>query len=119
MFTALATQASSATEAVLLISLAMFFLSVGVAAKWTLITAVASQSYCTSLAGLQNFGGYLGGTVSPIVTGYVVDVTGSFVIALAIGAAMTGLGALVLLVMLKDPISAEDLLPGPVATLAE
>jgi MFS family permease len=118
-FTALSTQASSGTEAVLLISLAMFFLSAGVAAKWTLITAVAPQSYCTSLAGLQNFGGYLGGTVSPIVTGYVVDVTGSFVIALAIGAAMTGLGALVLLVMLKDPIAADDLLPQPPPALAE
>jgi MFS family permease len=117
--TALATQATGATEAVLLISLAMFFLTAGVAAKWTLITAVAPQSYCTSLAGLQNFGGYIGGTVSSIVTGYVVDMTGSFVIALAIGAAMTVLGSLVLLVMLKDPIAADDLLPRPVPTPAE
>ena len=74
----------------------MFFLSLGIAGKWTLITAVAPQSYCTSVASIQNFGGYIGGTVSPIVTGFVVDVTGSFVIALAIGAAITILGAVLL-----------------------
>jgi cyanate permease len=74
----------------------MFFLSLGIAGKWTLITAVAPQSYRTSLASIQNFGGYIGGTVSPIVTGFVVDTTGSFVIALAIGAAITVLGAAML-----------------------
>ena len=107
--TGLTTLASDATEAVLLLSLAQFFLNVSVAGKWSLTTAVAPQSYCTSIAGLMNFGGYLGGTVSPIVTGYVVDVTGSFVIAFAIGGVMTVVGALALYIMLKAPISTEDL----------
>jgi MFS family permease len=109
LFTALTTTASNATEAVLLMSLAQFFLSAGIAGKWALTTATAPQSYCTSIAGLMNFGGYLGGTVSPIVTGYVVDVTGSFVIAFAIGAGMSVIGALALYFMLKAPITAADL----------
>ena len=59
----------------------------------------------------MNFGGYLGGTVSPVVTGYVVDVTGSFVIAFAIGAGMSLIGAMALYFMLKAPITAADLAP--------
>ena len=111
LFTGLMTTASNATEAVILMSLAQFFLSAGIAGKWALTTATAPQSYCTSIAGLMNFGGYLGGTVSPVVTGYVVDVTGSFVIAFAIGAGMSLIGAMALYFMLKAPITSADLAP--------
>ena len=109
VFTCAATQAGTATVAVILISLAMYFLAFGVAGKWTMITAVAPQSYCTSVAGLQNFGGYIGGTVSPWVTGYVVDVTGSFTMALAIGAGVTVLGAAILHFLVRTPIGAVEL----------
>jgi cyanate permease len=70
---------------------------------------VAPQSYCTSVASIQNFGGYIGGTVSPLVTGIVVDLTGSFVIALAIGAGITILGAVILQTVVRVPISSEAL----------
>ena len=109
LFTVAATMAGSPTQAIVFISLAMFFLSLGIAGKWTLITAVAPQSYCTSVASIQNFGGYLGGTVSPIVTGFVVDVTGSFVIALSIGAAITVLGAALLQLLVRSQITSADL----------
>ncbi len=109
LFTIIATTATSGTTAVIWISGAMFFLSLGIAGKWTLITAVAPQSYCTSVASIQNFGGYIGGTVSPLVTGMVVDMTGSFVIALAIGAGITVLGAIILQTAVRTPISAEAL----------
>lgn len=119
MFTVAATTAANGTQAVVYISLAMFFLSLGIAGKWTLITAVAPQSYCTSVASIQNFGGYIGGTVSPIVTGFVVDVTGSFVIALAIGAAITILGAGLLQFMVRTPIGAVELDGLPVVAVAD
>jgi nitrate/nitrite transporter NarK len=109
VFTVTATTAGSPTQAIVYISLAMFFLSVGISAKWTLITAVAPQSYCTSVASIQNFGGYIGGTVSPIATGFVVDVTGSFVIALAIGAGITILGAVLLQTLVRSQITSADL----------
>ncbi len=108
-FTMIATTAGNATEAVIYISCAMYFLSFGVSGKWVMLTAVAPQSYCTSVASIQNFGGYLGGTVSPLVTGFVVDQTGSFVIALAIGAGMTLLGAIAMQLLVRDPIGAEEL----------
>ena len=111
-FTIIAATASNASSAVVFISAAMFFLSVGIAGKWTLITAVAPQSYCTSVASIQNFGGYLGGTVSPLVTGVVVDMTGSFVAALAIGAGVTILGALILQLVVRRPITSAELEAG-------
>jgi MFS family permease len=119
VFTITATQAHGATQAVVLISAAMFFLAFGIAGKWTLITAVAPQSYCTSVASIQNFGGYLGGTVSPIVTGFVVDRTGSFVVALAIGAAMTVTAAALLHFLVREPIEAADLEGAVVPVAAE
>jgi MFS family permease len=109
VFTVTATTAGSPTQAIVYISLAMFFLAVGISGKWTLITAVAPQSYCTSVASIQNFGGYIGGTVSPIVTGFVLDVTGSFVIALAIGAGITILGAVLLQTLVRSQITSADL----------
>lgn len=108
-FTIAATTATDATQAVVFISAAMFFLSLGIAGKWTLITAVAPQSYCTSVASIQNFGGYLGGTASPLVTGMVVDLTGSFVAALAIGAGITILGAVILQLGVRSPITSAEL----------
>ncbi len=121
LFTIIAATATNATAAVIFISAAMFFLSLGIAGKWTLITAVAPQSYCTSVASIQNFGGYIGGTVSPLVTGIVVDVTGSFVTALAIGAGVTVAGALILQFVVRTPITTAELeaggsLPATVAT---
>jgi sugar phosphate permease len=119
LFTGWTITASNATEAVILMSFAQFFLSASVAGKWALTTATAPQSYCTSIAGLMNFGGYLGGTVSPVVTGYVVDVTGSFVIAFAIGAGMSLIGAMALYFMLKTPITAADLASEPALPAGE
>jgi cyanate permease len=57
------------------------------------VTAVTPQAYTASAASNQNFAGFLGGTLSPILTGFIVDVTGSFVVALGIGAAITLIGA--------------------------
>jgi MFS family permease len=111
LFTGIAMTAHSGGAAVTFMSAAMFFLSLGIAGKWTLITAVAPQSYATSAASIQNFGGYIGGTVSPIATGMVVDATGSFVLALAIGAIVTVMGACILVFMLRSPISVADLEP--------
>jgi sugar phosphate permease len=119
VFTYAATEATAAASAVILISAAMYFLSFGIAGKWTMITAVAPQSYCTSVASLQNFGGYLGGTASPWVTGYVVDKTGSFTGALAIGAAITVVGAALLHFLVRTPIGAAELEGEVAAAVAE
>ncbi len=93
MFTALAALATGAGTAITCIAISMFCMQFGITCKWILVTAVTPQAYCASAASNQNFAGFLGGTLSPILTGFIVDVTGSFVVALAIGAAITLVGA--------------------------
>jgi sugar phosphate permease len=114
MLTVGAAFASSAGLAILLVSIAVFFSNAASATIWGLVTAASPPNYVASSGSIQNFGGYLGGAVSPIVTGMVVDITGSFVVALFIGAAMAAIGALVYLVMVTRPIAGQDLEIAPI-----
>jgi MFS family permease len=108
-FTGLAANAASAGAAITFIALAMFFMQFGITCKWILVTAVTPQAYCASAASNQNFAGFLGGTLSPILTGFIVDVTGSFVIALAIGAIITLIGAAIFQFMMTSVIDEVEL----------
>jgi nitrate/nitrite transporter NarK len=92
-FTGLAAVATTPWLAVTAIACSMFCMQFGITCKWILVTAVTPQAYCASAASNQNFAGFLGGTCSPIATGFIVDQTGSFVVALAIGALFTLIGA--------------------------
>jgi MFS family permease len=112
LFTALAAYSSGPGAAILWISLAMFFLWSAVAAKWTLVTAVSPQDYCASCSSIQNFGGFVGGACSPVLTGLIVDWTGSFVLALAIGGIFMTLAAVIFYFMVGDPITDADLTSG-------
>lgn len=109
LFTALAAYSAGPGLAILWISLAMFFLYFAVAAKWTLITAVSPQAYCSSCSSIQNFGSYVGGTLSPVLTGLIVDRTGSFVLALATGGIIMTAGAAIYYFMVGGPITEADL----------
>jgi MFS family permease len=108
-FTGLAAVATSAAAAVTFISLSMFFMQFGITCKWILVTAVTPQAYCASAASNQNFAGFLGGTLSPILTGFIVDTTGSFVVALAIGAIITLIGAALFQFMMTTVIEEGEL----------
>jgi len=108
-FTGLAAVATTAGAAIAAIAIAMFFMQFGITCKWILVTAVTPQAYCASAASNQNFAGFLGGTLSPILTGFIVDVTGSFVVALAIGAAITLTGAAIFQFMMTTVIDEAEL----------
>jgi MFS family permease len=109
LFTAFAALSTAPAPAILWISLAMFFLYFAVAAKWTLITAVSPQDFCGSCSSIQNFGSYLGGACSPVITGLIVDRTGSFVIALAVGGIVMAVGAAIYFFMVGTAITDTDL----------
>jgi len=109
LFTALAAYSTEPGPAILWISIAMFFLYFAVAAKWTLITAVSPQNYCASCSSIQNFGSYLGGSCSPLLTGLIVDRTGSFVLALAVGAVIMITGAAIYYFLVRFPVTDADL----------
>jgi MFS family permease len=109
VFTGLAAIATSAGMAITCISVSMFCMQFGITCKWILVTAITPQAYCASAASNQNFAGFLGGTLSPILTGFIVDMTGSFVLALAIGAAITLVGAALFQFMMTTVIDETEL----------
>lgn len=103
LFTIPAAYTPSTPLAVLYISLAMFFVNMASGGAWALVSVAAPRHLVGSLGSLQNFGGYLGGSFAPFITGVVVDKTHSFVDALVISAVIAFAAALVYLFVVRDP----------------
>ena len=103
-FTVPAAYTPNLTMAVIYISGAMFFVNLASGGSWAMVSVAAPRRLVASLGGLKNFGGYLGGSAAPVITGMVVDATGSFVNALLISAAVSVTGALFYLFVVKNPI---------------
>jgi hypothetical protein len=56
---------------------------------------------------MQNFGGFLGGALAPIATGFIAQAT-SFVPALLTAAGIAFVGAMAYLLLVKKPIPEQD-----------
>lgn len=85
---------SSTAMAVAGISGALFFIHFAGTSGWGYAQAVSPSRYVASLSALQNFAGFLIASAGPVLTGWLLDRTGSFGIALGICSAVTLLGAL-------------------------
>jgi sugar phosphate permease len=107
LFTVPAAYTPSLTMAILYISLAMYFINLASGGSWALVSVAAPRRLVASLGSLQNFGGYLGGSFAPIITGIIVDTTHSFVDALLISAAVAVAGALSYIFLVRAPIAEE------------
>ncbi|MDR3592494.1 MAG: MFS transporter [Negativicutes bacterium] len=91
------------------VPIAMFFMVVAISAEsicaghmWTLMTEVVPPRLVGSVGGLINSIGSAAGIFSPIVTGIIVKVTGSFTLALLMGGCSILLAAVVLLVVVPE-----------------
>jgi MFS family permease len=114
-FTVLAAGTPSNTVAVLCITVAMFLGNMSGATIWALAVVAAPAKGVGSLGGMQNFGGFLGGALAPMVTGFIVQMTHSFVPALVL-AAVVGIGsALIYLVVVQRPVDLSEDMPAQFA----
>lgn len=104
LFTIPAAYTPSLTLAIACISGAMYFINLASGSSWALVSVAAPRRLVASLGSLQNFGGYLGGSLAPIITGVIVDRTGSFVYALVIAAVVALAGAVSYVLLVRDPI---------------
>ena len=104
VFTIPAALTRDANLAVFWIALAVFCGNVSTANAWALVTATAPPNCVASLGSIQNFGGYFGGSFAPVVTGFVVERSGSFAPALILGAGVAFASALVYLFLVREPI---------------
>lgn len=103
--------APTATLAVACVSLAIFFIYFGGNAGWGLAQAMAPSHMVGSVSAIQNFGSFVFASIAPFTTGWLLDHTHSFHIALMLCAATTSLGALSYWFIVKNPIRAEAPLP--------
>jgi sugar phosphate permease len=92
-FTIPAALVESNVVAIACISIVIFLANASSACAWSLATVVAPPSRIASLGAIQNFGGFLGGALAPILTGYIAQ-SWSFVPALLTGAAIAFMGAM-------------------------
>jgi MFS family permease len=115
-FTVLAALADSNLVAVGCITVAMFLGNMSGATIWALAVVAAPAKGVGSLGGMQNFGGFLGGALAPMVTGFIVEISHSFVPALIL-AALVGVGsALIYLIVVQRPVDISEGMPMSGAT---
>jgi sugar phosphate permease len=106
VFTIPAALVESNVAAVACISLVIFLANASSACAWSLATVAAPRGSIASLGALQNFGGFLGGALAPVLTGYIAQ-TWSFVPALLTGAGIAFMGAMSYLFLVTKPIPDE------------
>ncbi|WP_245631971.1 MFS transporter [Edaphobacter aggregans] len=85
---------ASTAQAVAGISAALFFIHFGGTSGWGYVQAISPLRYVASLGALQNFASFMIASAAPVVTGWLLDRTHSFTIALGVCSAVTLLGAL-------------------------
>jgi MFS family permease len=86
LFTVAGAYAASDVLAVALLTLAVASASFATAAVNSMPIDVAPPHIVSSLVSLQNFGGNVGGSFAPLVTGMLVSASGDFTVALLVAA---------------------------------
>lgn len=108
-FTVVAALTPSNVLAVACISVVMLCAGASSAMGWALVSVCAPENNTGSIGSIMNFGGYLGGALAPLITGFIVQATGHFVAALIVGAVIGLASALAYIFILPSrPISAAD-----------
>lgn len=102
------TQVHGLGATIAIVTVALAFTSAINAMAWALAAEIAPASMVSSVSAIQNFGGYFGGALSPLVTGAIVDATGSYSIAFSLASVIGILGGACYLWWVKHPISDEE-----------
>ncbi|MGP4016384.1 MFS transporter [Saccharopolyspora sp. 5N708] len=114
MFAALVPEAWMALA---LLSFAYASLSIAGTGIWALPSDIAPSSrHVASIGGLQNFASNFAGILTPLLVGFLVDTTGSFVLPLIIIGAIALAGAANYLFLIREvePLRVPDATPGGV-----
>lgn len=108
-FTAVVAQADSTGMAVVLIGMALFCIHFAGTSCWGLIHVAVPSRMTASVGSIQNFASFLFASIAPIATGWILDTTKSFNLALAICSGVTVLGAFAYIFLVRSPIKDSDI----------
>lgn len=97
--------AQTTRAAVLLVGGALFCVHIAGTAAWGLVQAVAPPGRVASVAALQNFGSFMVASVAPWLTGFLLDRTHSFRLALLVCSGVTLGGAVAYAFLVRQPVS--------------
>ena len=86
--------------------MALFFIHFAGTSAWGLVQAAVPAQLVGSAGATQNFCSFLVASIAPVLTGWFLDRTHSFHIALTICACVTFLGAMAYLALVQKPIEA-------------
>jgi cyanate permease len=67
---------------------------------------IVDGSQVASVGAIQNFGGYFGGALSPLLTGIIADATGSYTLSFLIAGVIASLAALAYTGLVRRPLKA-------------
>ena len=94
----------TATTAVILASFALFCANLASSCGWALAAVATSSRGVATLEAIQNVGGSIGGALAPLLTGIVLQASGSFAPALIFGAAISAGSGLVYWLAVREPV---------------
>ncbi|WP_455924560.1 MFS transporter [Pseudomonas putida] len=103
LFTLIVAFVSNVVACVALLCAALFFINISSATAWMIVNTIVPSQRVASFGSIQNFGGYLAGSIAPILTGFSVQQSGSFSSAFVISAVVATCSALAYFLLLKEP----------------
>ncbi len=95
----------SAGMAIVYLCFVMLFLYIASAGAWALLNVVTPRSRIATVGSLQNFAGYFAGSLAPIMTGFLLQQTGSFKSALIMSSGIALISAILYFVLVKVRIA--------------
>ena len=113
LFTLIVAFTTNVVACVVLLCLTMFFINISSATAWMIVNTIVPSERVASFGSIQNFGGYLAGSIAPILTGFSVQQSGSFSSAFVISAVAAACSAFAYFALLKEPQAPE----APLVTL--
>ncbi|WP_166674270.1 MULTISPECIES: MFS transporter [Pseudomonas] len=107
------------TGCVILLCLALFSINMASATAWMIVNTIVDSQRVASFGSIQNFGGYIAGSVAPIVTGFSIQYSGSFTTAFMISAVVALCSAVAYFLLLQAPIGSAKVKAAGMVAAAE
>lgn len=91
-------------QAEIVLSLSLGLIAIIQSQAWALTSDIVPDTHAARFGSIMNFGGYFGGALAPVITGIIVDRTGSYSPSFIIAGVIAALGAIFFSTLIREPI---------------